>query len=188
MTESKIQNLLWSRYVAYGSNICMLPNTNVLGWHECDFVLLKKSMFWHEFEIKVSKADYKNDFKKTDKHKSLKDRKFVQTRQGWTIGIEHMKKGFASYSHVYFKHLDIPNYFWFVTTFDDIEVPDYAGHILVINDSYLTADKTKIKRFFLREIKKAPRLHNRKLSNGNLLSFLNKINYRYWHGRLLKEY
>lgn len=45
-------------------------NTNAL-WHEADFVAVNKSMYVTECEIKISRSDFKADFKKEDKHRGF---------------------------------------------------------------------------------------------------------------------
>ncbi len=51
----------------------IVPNISWgLGLHECDLLILRKSGYAVEVEIKVSKADLKKDLTKTHKHKSNK--------------------------------------------------------------------------------------------------------------------
>ncbi len=46
------------------------------GLHECDLFIIKRNAYTVEVEIKRSKADLLNDFKKKHKHKSNKIREF----------------------------------------------------------------------------------------------------------------
>jgi len=85
----------------------LLKNLYVFGW-ESDLLLLTKSGYWYEYEIKISRADFKNDFK----HKNDKHVKVLQN-------LEHKWK---------------PNYFYYAVPENMIsinEVPEYAGLIYV---------------------------------------------------------
>jgi hypothetical protein len=83
-----------------------LDNLYVFGW-ESDCLLLTKSGYWYEFEIKISRSDFKNDFKnKVEKHQVLESK-------------EDLRK---------------PNYFFYVVPEGLItadEVPPYAGLIYI---------------------------------------------------------
>ena len=83
-----------------------LDNLYVFGW-ESDCLLLTRSGYWYEFEVKISKADFKNDFKnKKEKHSILSSE-------------EETKK---------------PNFFYYVVPEDLIapdDVPEYAGLIYI---------------------------------------------------------
>jgi hypothetical protein len=84
-----------------------LKNLYVFGW-ESDLLLLTNSGYWYEYEIKISRADFKNDFK----HKSNK----------------HVN----SLSNTECTHK--PNYFNYVVPENMItvdEVPEYAGLIYI---------------------------------------------------------
>lgn len=81
-----------------------LCNMYVFTW-ESDVLILTKSHYWYEIEIKVSRADFKNDLKhKTKKHNTLSDADAT----------------------------DKPNYFYYAVPEGLIsaeEVPPYAGLI-----------------------------------------------------------
>ena len=83
-----------------------LDNLYVFGW-ESDCLLLTRSGYWYEFEVKISKADFKNDFKnKKEKHSILSSEK--ETKK--------------------------PNFFYYVVPEDLIapyDVPEYAGLIYI---------------------------------------------------------
>lgn len=48
----------------------LINNLYVFGW-ESDYLALTRSGYWHEIEVKISKADFRKDFEKKDKHESL---------------------------------------------------------------------------------------------------------------------
>lgn len=109
------------------------------GLSECDVISISKADFIYEYEVKISKSDFKADFKK-NKHKLMIERKAVNE-----------KKSF------YF----IANYFYFVVpenliTIDDI--PEYAGLIYLINDKFVQIKKapllhkTKASTSFIRQL------------------------------------
>lgn len=108
------------------------------GLAECDVMAVSKADYIYEYEIKISKSDFKADFKK-EKHKLIMEKKFVNESKTWRIPFY------------------APNYFYFVVpenlvTLD--EIPEYAGLI------YLKKNEREIEYFEI--IKKAPLLHKTK--------------------------
>lgn len=106
------------------------------GLAECDVISVSKSDYIYEYEVKISKSDFKADFKKK-KHSYMNERKSVN----------------ESKNHYY-----IPNYFYFVTTENLVsleEIPEYAGLI------YLMSGTDGV----FKTIKKAPLLHKTKASS-----------------------
>ncbi|MEG1545399.1 MAG: hypothetical protein RR382_12915 [Tannerellaceae bacterium] len=92
----------------------LINNLYVFGW-ESDYLALTRSGYWHEVEVKISKADFKKDFEKKDKHTTLISR----------IG-------------------KLPNYFSYcapkgMLTSDDI--PDYAGLIEIDENGSMHTEK-----------------------------------------------
>ena len=87
------------------------------GLAECDVISISKADFIYEYEVKISKSDFKADFKKK-KHKLMTERKSVNESKNF-----------------YF----IANYFYFVVpenliSIDDI--PEYAGLIYLCGDKF----------------------------------------------------
>lgn len=71
-TEQSIQRVLNAQYMPRGKYI--LNNLFVFEW-ESDYIARTLSGYWYEVEIKVSVADFKNDFThKEKKHAMLKGR------------------------------------------------------------------------------------------------------------------
>ncbi len=70
LSESKIQDILYKRLLYSKHPLLCAPNVYLYSW-ESDLIQITKSMFVHEFEIKISKQDFLNDFKKESKHQLL---------------------------------------------------------------------------------------------------------------------
>ena len=107
-----------------------------LGLQECDVITISKSDFIYEYEIKISRADFKKDFNKT-KHSLITEGKFIKELKNEILYL-------------------VPNYFYFVVPENLIsidEIPIYAGLIYI----------TKTQEFNI--IKKAPIIHKIKASN-----------------------
>lgn len=110
LREPKIQIILynWLHFTLHHEYI--MPNVKyIYGW-ECDIISLTQSGFVNEFEIKISKADFKADFNKEVKHKRMSQR-------------------------INFR----PSKFWYVIhgfDLDTSEVPEYAGLIKIMPDNY----------------------------------------------------
>lgn len=107
-----------------------------MGLSECDVLSISKSDFIYEYEIKISRADYKKDFTKR-KHSDIINENFTKTGSKGTWYL-------------------LPNYFNYIVPKDLIkieEIPEYAGLI------YFNEDMTF-------EIIKKPRLlHKTKANN-----------------------
>lgn len=137
-TEEKIQKML--RGHTSGNYKFRASNLFVYLW-ESDFWVLKKSGFAIEYEIKISKSDFKADFKKIDKHDILSSGKYPD-RLMWR------------------KKKPIPNRFYYVVPsglIETSEVPKYAGLIYVSNGG------------ITKEVKKAPIIHREKQDYSDVL-------------------
>jgi hypothetical protein len=109
---------------------------------ECDVLSISKSDYIYEYEVKISRDDYKKDFIK-EKHTHIINEKYTRTRKG---ELQYL----------------LPNYFNFVTPRDLIsveEVPDYAGLIYMNEDSSFEIikkpkllHKTKANDAFIRQV------------------------------------
>lgn len=89
----------------------VINNLHIYDW-ESDFLAITRSLYAYEVEVKMSKQDFFNDFKKDKKHKVLKD------------GIIKAG-GVISYPPNYFYYACPPN------MIDVSEVPSYTGLIYV---------------------------------------------------------
>lgn len=137
-TENFIQRALSNHYFSPNSVKYDIDNLFVFKDWESDKVLITKSGYIYEFEIKVSKSDFKNDFK----HKEEKYKNFNLVMEG----EELTDKCF-------------PNYFSYACPKGLIQtedIPDYAGLVYVDELGWL-----KI-------VKMPKRIHKSKLSEEQL--------------------
>ena len=106
LDEATIQYALF-RYLTACGYVAVMPNVSWswLLW-EADLIGVLKSNRWAEYEIKISKSDFQNDFKKF-KHIYLSGNPIHTAR--------------------------VPNYFWYVAPIKAVPlcIPDYAGLIEV---------------------------------------------------------
>ncbi len=108
-----------------------------MGLQECDVISVSKSDYIYEYEIKISRQDFKKDFIK-EKHNHILNEKFTYIRKGEQL-------------------FRVCNYFNYVVPKDLIsvdEVPEYAGLIYINED------------FTFRVVKKAKLLHKTKATTG----------------------
>ena len=130
-------------------------NFQGMGFSECDVLRITESNIVYEYEIKTSRSDFKADFKKTYKHKRLSNP---------TYKIERYLK--------WKQHPSLPNYFTYVTPKNMVkisEIPSYAGLIYV--------DENEIE-----VIKKAPKLHSFKATEGLIRTVCNTLSTRIIYG------
>lgn len=136
------------------------PNVVLDEWGEFDILGFRKSGFADEFEVKISRSDFKQDFKKT----CYFERRGTDTRR------KHKNR--ARNKHDCLLSGDcLPNYFWFVTPkglIDPDDIPSYAGLIEV--------SELGIPHF----VKSAPRLHSHKLDDQRRYYIARKLSFRYW--------
>jgi len=130
-------------------------NTKALG-QEADFVGVGRNKLVTEFEIKRSRSDFFADFKKKDKHKSLKEGKYPVS------------------------------YFFYVCERGMIrpeEVPNEYGLIWIdkVTLSSQMAKVYKVKfKYTVTTVKNAKRLHTNKISEYLLTKLLVSIMYKYF--------
>lgn len=124
-TENFIQKSLYINFLSPSTKKYEMFNLFVYGW-ESDYLAITKSNYVYEVEIKISHADFLNDFKhKEDKHLILEGKytpKFPP----------YIKK------HPYYNiNENRPNYFYYAVPNGLIpveEVPEYAG-LIYVNES-----------------------------------------------------
>lgn len=150
-----------------------LKNVYVHNW-EADSFSVTSTGYSYEIEIKISRSDFFNDFKK-DKHHLFKSYK-----KGWGIykgssnynkysagtqmvkdypDLADFKIEYFNISAVQFTNLHVPNRFYFAVPKDMVkidEVPEYAGLI------YFGTLSAKV-------VKQAPYLHKEKINVKQML-------------------
>jgi len=121
MDANEIQNKM-IRHLQRKIGNFVIPNVTLLGstW-ESDVVLVTKSLFWTEFEIKTSVADYRKDFLKSErrwksgsllKHDAYSSAEPILSSRQWT------KREF----------IPKPKQFYFVTPVRLLNVEDIPAH------------------------------------------------------------
>lgn len=170
-SEEFIQDAL-NHFFAYSSVKYNVDGLYIFDW-ESDKLLETRSGYIYEFEIKISKADFKNDFKhKKDKHIILAGEERYGDKylpRYYEFLEENRKRGnwceqnFIKSAENNPRYLvgghKRPNYFYYVVPTDLIgvdEVPDYAGLIYVDENGRLVIKKS------------APRLHKDKYKDSDL--------------------
>lgn len=152
-TERQVQSLFWEcRQKSYN---LIVPNFTPLNWHECDLWCLTKSGYVHEFEIKRSVVDFKNDFKKRDGCRRKR----------------HNASGRLKHDRLKERDASCPSTFSYIVPTDLIkqeDVPDYAGLIYI----------SETQDFNI--IKKPVRLHNNKPLGRIINTAKTAFYYRYW--------
>lgn len=170
-SEGFIQNAL-NGFFAINSVRYNVDNLYIFDW-ESDKLLETRSGYIYEFEIKISKADFKNDFKhKTDKHIILSGEerygdkylpryyellKANEAYGDWAVNSFHKNNDENPY-YLVGAHKR-PNYFYYAvpTGLINVEdVPEYAGLIYVNEKNGITI------------VKKAPQLHKDKYKDNEL--------------------
>jgi hypothetical protein len=163
MTEAEIQNKIFFPYNLRG-NLIISPSSMVLGW-ESDMIVVTKALLVHEFEIKLTHADFLADRKK-DKWQQF---------EMWQTGQREYVHTFGAGWQVKMQVQQPPNYFWYACprgVIDQSEVQPWAGLMVIDkNRNPIT-------------VKKAARLHGNPLPAKGLYQLCGSMNSRYWHYRL----
>lgn len=164
ITELDIQIALWKDLQS--SRDLVMPNYTPIKWFECDVMAVTKAGYLEEYEIKLSTSDFKADAKKESRGKyKYIDGKFVE------LGKRNKHQELQN------KSIDGPSKFWFVVTdkiIDKIEVPEWAG-LKVASISNYSGE------VYLKEIKKAPKLHTNKVDSKIREHAKSVCYWRYWN-------
>jgi hypothetical protein len=140
VTEALIQRLLFQDLVDKGHGH-IAPNCCALG-NEADLLSITQAGFVNEYEIKISRSDFKADKKKIHKH-----RRYMNANDEFTTQRTRQQL--------------IPSVFYYVVPAGMVElseVPHYAGLIEV----KAVEPRRNSLPFVLVVTKKAPRLHKEK--------------------------
>lgn len=177
--EQNIINLV----ARHQSSICtsfdvLIPNCYTSHDNEADLLAIRKSGMCDEFEIKISRADFFNDAKKTVQYRSCEwdgiDEQFLAENN------DYIKTGIiAPWQKPKYESLvdgDMTaNYFWYVIKEGIVEldeIPDFAGVFFVDDNGELSRART------------AKRLHRNKLSYEERFRLCRKLGFRFWDYRL----
>ena len=173
LTEQSIQQRLNHFFASYKYKA---DGLYVFSW-ESDKLIWTKSGYIYEFEIKISRSDFKNDFKhKKEKHivlastiardkaKEIQMSLFEQKEQEnrhWSREMLERRYGDID---AMAKGKRMPNYFYYAVPtgmLEPDEVPPYAGLI------YIDSEYRYVKQSY-RIVKEAPRLHKTKYTDAEL--------------------
>lgn len=172
LTEQSIQRRLNHVFASWKYNV---DGLFVFEW-ESDKLIWTKTGYIYEFEIKISRADFKNDFKnKKEKHIILKgpteEERFMPSFYQSYEWNKHLYNSIDDCkarikpgdSHLIESHKK-PNYFYYAVPEGLIqpeEVPEYAGLIYILKEYHYECQSYVI-------VKKAPCLHKQKYKDGEL--------------------
>jgi hypothetical protein len=172
LTEQSIQRRLNRFFASWKYNV---DGLYVFEW-ESDKLIWTKAGYIYEFEIKISRADFKNDFKhKKDKHIILKGpTKEEQLMPSFYESYEWNKKNYTSIEDFkarlkptdsyYIANHRKPNFFYYAVSEGMIqpdEVPEYAG-LIYIKKEYMYESQS------FAVVRKAPQLHKQKYKDAEL--------------------
>lgn len=190
LTEQTIQSRLNHFFASWKYNV---DGLFVFSW-ESDKLIWTKAGYIYEFEIKISRADYKNDFKhKGEKHlvlsstiakdcqDAIQQELFADKKRKlkyWTDS--EIRQRFGDIDRIV-KGKKMPNYFYYVVPEGMIqaeEVPPYAGLIWVQKEYQFVSSSLIV-------MKQAPKLHTQKYTDGELR--LGEKFYYNWRSALERE-
>lgn len=194
-TEELIQDRLYRHFMSMSNIKHVMENLFVFAW-ESDLLLITKSDIIYEFEIKISKSDFKNDFKnKTTKHAILESclsgEKYTplyyelleeSRKRGEKVEDEFIRRvekhptGSRYLTETYKK----PHYFYYAVPenlISEDDVPEYAGLVYMID--YWP---------YFKIVKPSPRINTQKYTSDDL-NLVEKFyyNYRFWKDKAKKE-
>lgn len=177
LTEKKIQKVL-NKFMA--SPKYRVDGLFVFRW-ESDKLMWTKAGYIYEFEIKISRSDYQNDFKhKADKHLLLNS-KLKQPSESLQQELldnllRHEQKRYPGITkeqvHTYPENTKLPNFFYYAVPegmLEPDEVPPYAGLIYITTYHGETFKDEPDKWYHdIKIVRKAPQLHKTKYTDAEL--------------------
>ena len=179
LTEQKIQRVLGG-FIA--SPKYRVDGLFVFGW-ESDKLIWTKAGYIYEFEIKISRSDYLNDFRhKVEKHlllnSALPDESTV-AREADLFGnlLKEKRKRYPQITMEQAKDRmkpvgeRMPNYFYYAVPeglLEPDEVPPYAGLVYITTYKGSFENEPKKWHHSYKVIRTAPKLHKTKYTDGEL--------------------
>lgn len=148
----------------------VLPNYAPAKWFECDIFQVTDAGYFVEYEIKVSRSDFRADAKK------------IAEKWGYTIGPDGQRRfgkiadGLSKHDRLAAHDIEGPSRFYYLTPpglIEPCELPPFAGLCVPIA-SY---PGTEI-------VVKAPKLHGEKLREAVLEHARSVLYYRFWNLRI----
>lgn len=179
MNEHEAQNII-HYYANIKAHTGIAVNIYLYAW-ESDIVSVTKAGYVYEYEIKLTKADFKKDFEKKEKHEILKNGcRDLSEWEKRIIENPYYRQEKSKFKLTFDKKLicSRPNYFFYACPDGLIkpeEVPEYSG-LVYLND-----------RCGNSIIKKTPLLHKDKITEKQMQHIINSFQFKYWNLRLKDE-
>jgi hypothetical protein len=167
--EHDIQDVLYKNLRWQKKHKWIAPNVELFSTGEMDLCSVAPSGLIHEYEIKLSRADFLADRKKEEKHQMLVNA---------CAGVFTFETPFFGRTRTV--TCTVPNYFSYVVPRDMVgpdEVPAYAGLV------YVDLDKLWNYGLALEFVKRPQLLHKNKVEDRVLLDIGEKLMYRCWAAR-----
>lgn len=173
VTERQVQAKFWERRNP-GFQL-MISNFTPLGWHEADLWCVSKAGYAHEYEIKLTRSDFKADADKTDRTK---------LRPEWDEKLERRiwRRGQGENKYARLEAGEGPRRFFYLVpdgllTVDDL--PKFAGLV-----TFTTGRWWKF-----RIVRAAPSLHSKPALPKDIERAREAFYWRYWRliGRFQKS-
>lgn len=146
-TEASIQKMLFSKYI--GNSKFRIANVYLWFW-ESDFYVQKENGYCYEFEIKITRADFKKDADKIEKHFSLASGKREVTRTDFVRDPETGRYKFDENRQIITEkkttvhECQRPNKFYYIAPEGVImknQVPAHAGLMLITPEGRIYTEK-----------------------------------------------
>lgn len=173
MNETWIQDVLYRDRACKGHD-CMCPNIYLFDW-ESDLVSVTNAGFIYEYEIKISRGDFKADEKKRQKWDILRNGSCdVEVHQGYD------REAHKWNSTVERKPKPRPARFWYACPAGLIAaemLPDFAGLLWITAGDCVAGCIVEI-------VKPAPQLHSIKATAEQYAQIGIALRYRYWGLRM----
>ncbi len=166
MTEAQIQRTLHRHF---RKSLAIVPNVFLFG-EESDILRVMKNGWVIEYEIKLSKSDFRSDLRKKGRHKYMAER-IIEPVSYWYKGNNTHR---TPKSPELAKSWTIPNRFAFVCPEELLsseDMPEYAGLYHIRGGMVIT-------------IKRPPLLHREKINNGSLKRLVSVLSHRLWNLKL----
>lgn len=187
LTEAIVQDVIYA-YCNSCKHEITVPNCGTVFMYESDVASMTKSRIGHEFEVKVSRADWLAELRKIASAESnAKRSRAVRLRQAKAIASalkSAWQRGESRCGDDFNYTQDpTPNHFWIVTVPGIVkpdEIPEYAGLMEV--EPYRFGPY-KAHGLRLNQIKAAPKLHTLKMTDRQVVAMARGVSLRYWQQR-----
>jgi hypothetical protein len=149
---------------------------------EADILAITKSRYTFEFEKKISKADFLNDFKKSKpifSHYEMEER----TLRGDVKQSVKRARYIKQTKHEWLQEGNGANKFYFIVPrnlvpqIEDL-VPEFAGLMCFYE---ITLSWSEIPFLKIEKLKEAKMLHKNKISDNRLMDCLKSVYYKYYN-------